>query len=213
MIPGTQVSELGNSLAEWTAGRTRAGARHLLKSPSVRALAMDDRLLAIAKTALGERARPHAATLFAKSRQANWLVTWHQDTALPLVHRVDAPGWGPWSVKGGLLYGHAPAWALERIVAVRVHLDDSTEENGPLRVIPKSHKAGVLPDEALARLGRTGPAVLCLAKRGDILLMRPLLVHASSKIISDAPRRVLHLEYGPQGGLEDGVELAWTSER
>jgi len=64
--------------------------------------------------------------LFDKSAASNWLVAWHQDTALPVDRRIDDMSWGPWSVKGGVLHAIAPASALVTIVALRVHLDDST---------------------------------------------------------------------------------------
>lgn len=121
----------------------------------VSALARDHRLLAIAEKALSGPVAPFRATLFDKSRQANWLVAWHQDAALPLPSRFDSPGWGPWSEKGGILYAHAPAWALSRILALRVYLDRSTNDNGPLRVVPGSHAAGVLTDEAVCEYVQT----------------------------------------------------------
>lgn len=92
--------------------RGRAGERHLRANVAVAAIARDQRLLEIARNALDGAAVPYRATLFMKSSQANWLVAWHQDTALPLVSRIDDPGWGPWSEKVGVLYSHAPAWAL-----------------------------------------------------------------------------------------------------
>jgi len=122
-------------------------------------------LLEIANAALGKPARPFGATLFDKSPQANWLVVWHQDTALPLRERKDVPGWGAWSVKSGVLYAHAPAAPLKRVVALRVHLDDSTILNGPLRVLPGSHRQGVLGDTEIAELARTTTPVDCLGPK------------------------------------------------
>src|SRR5688572_15245326 len=116
--------------------RTKAGARHVMRVPEVRALAEDASMMAIAREYLGPAAFPFRATLFDKSLDANWLVAWHQDTALPMRTRRDAAGWGPWTMKGDVLNAIAPATALEQIVALRVHLDDSTAENGPLRVLP-----------------------------------------------------------------------------
>jgi hypothetical protein len=76
--------------------------RHALRHPSVATLAREPRLLNIAQEVLGAEARPFRATLFDKSPQANWLVVWHQDTALPLRNRHDTPSWGPWSGQSGL---------------------------------------------------------------------------------------------------------------
>jgi ectoine hydroxylase-related dioxygenase (phytanoyl-CoA dioxygenase family) len=117
------------------------------------------------------------------------------------------PGWDSWSEKHGVLYAHAPASVLERIVAVRVHLDDSTPANGPLRVLPGSHRQGVLADDALAGLAREITPVECVVPRGGLLIMRPLIVHASSKAAASQRRRVIHLEYAASLML-DGAELA-----
>ena len=188
--------------------RGRAGARHVLRHTSVAGLARDPRLVGIVRDVLGPMALPFRATLLDKSPSANWLVVWHQDTALPVRERHESPGWGPWSVKAGVVYGHAPTAALSRILALRVHLDDSTEHNGPLRVLPGTHHRGVLTDEEVRQLASEMSPVDCLASRGGVLAMRPLLIHASSKSRVDAPRRVLHIEYADSVDTGDGLELA-----
>jgi ectoine hydroxylase-related dioxygenase (phytanoyl-CoA dioxygenase family) len=188
--------------------RSRAGMRHAMRLPAVAAMAQDSRLMEIAKKVLGEQAFPFRATLFDKSPTANWLVVWHQDTALPLRERREIPGWGPWSVKDGVIYAHAPASALSQVLALRLHLDDSTAENGPLRVLPKTHTLGVLSDEELHDLSIRVAGIDCLVPRGGVLAMWPLIVHASSKSQSRAPRRVLHIEYAAARKIADGLELA-----
>jgi hypothetical protein len=203
-------AECDELLAELSCGpaqRTRAGARHLMAHPAVRSLAERSDLLAIARRCAGPGALPYRATLFEKSGYRNWLVVWHQDTTLPLASRTDSPEWGPWSVKEGVLYAHAPSWALENIVALRIHLDASTSRNGPLRVLPGSHGAGVLPDEEVFRKAREGAPLDCLVGRGGVLRMRPLLIHASSKAAGPEPRRVLHLEYAASLELGAGHRL------
>jgi len=187
--------------------RSRAGVRHLMRNEAVARLARNRRLMDLATAALGSPAMPYRATLFDKSPRANWLVVWHQDTALPLRHRREAPGWGPWSTKAGVLYAHAPATALRQVVALRVHLDDSTSRNGPLRVIPGSHERGVLSDAAIQGLVAGQPAHECTVPQGGVLMMRPLLVHASSKSVVPAPRRVLHLEYASTLSFEAELTL------
>jgi ectoine hydroxylase-related dioxygenase (phytanoyl-CoA dioxygenase family) len=171
-------------------------------------LARDSGLLAIARRELGAGAAPFRATLFEKSGRANWLVVWHQDTALPLASSFDAPEWGPWSHKAGIAYAHAPTWALSRILALRVHLDHSTSENGPLRVAPGSHACGVLTDEEVFEFVKTHRHTECLVPRGGVLAMRPLLIHSSSKARTETPRRVLHIEYADSLQLAPGIQLA-----
>jgi ectoine hydroxylase-related dioxygenase (phytanoyl-CoA dioxygenase family) len=111
-------------------------------------------------------------------------------------------------VKDGVNYAHAPASALEKVLALRVHLDDSTIENGPLRVLPGTHTRGVLTDEEIHELSGQIAAVNCLVPRGGVLVMRPLIVHASSKSQSEAPRRILHIEYTASPVFDDNLELA-----
>ena len=188
----------------------RAGARHLMREPAVARIASDERLLRIARREVASEPIPFRATLFAKTGKANWLVVWHQDTALPLEAKVDSADWGPWSTKEGILYAHAPAWALSRVVALRLHLDDSSRDNGPLRVIPGSHAHGVLSDEEVFDMARRcgGSERDCIVARGGVLAMRPLLIHASSKSTSMAPRRVLHIEYADGLEMGNGIRLA-----
>ncbi len=187
--------------------RSRAGMRHALEIDAVHSLATDPRLLQLAGSALGDGAVPFRATLFEKSPKSNWLVVWHQDTALPMNQRRDTHGWGPWSIKEGVICAHAPASALERVLAIRVHLDDSTAENGPLKVLPATHRLGVLSDDAIHELAERSHAVQCHVGAGGLILMKPLLVHASSKSQNDAPRRVVHIEYAAEKCFPDGLEL------
>jgi ectoine hydroxylase-related dioxygenase (phytanoyl-CoA dioxygenase family) len=127
---------------------------------------------------------------------------------MPLQRRIDTDGWGPWSVKEGVLYAHAPTRALEQIVALRVHLDDSGKMNGPLRVLPETHTRGVLTDEEIQKLSASISPVDCLACKGSVIAMRPLIVHASSKSFSAEPRRVLHIEYAAAMEIDGSLEIA-----
>jgi hypothetical protein len=102
-----------------------------MRHPAVSRVAIDSRLLAIARAFLGTNPIPYRATLFDKSTAQNWLVPWHQDTALPLSERRDVQGWGPWSIKAGITYAHAPATALSRVIALRLHFDDSRRQRPP----------------------------------------------------------------------------------
>jgi len=208
VLSSEECDALASEFSRRTQPRGRAGMRHLMSNPKVVALASDARLLRMARLALGDAAIPYRATLFAKSGSANWLVVWHQDTALPVESPFESKEWGPWSTKSGIHYAHAPTWALNRIVALRVHLDCSGSENGPLRVIPGSHKDGVLTDDQVFELARTRKCVECIVPRGGVLAMRPLLVHSSAKGRSGELRRVVHIEYTDSLELRPGIRLA-----
>jgi ectoine hydroxylase-related dioxygenase (phytanoyl-CoA dioxygenase family) len=208
VISDREIDALQATLEQSGLPRTRAGMRHAMRDPDVASLARDVRLMELAQNVLGNGAIPFRATLFDKSPVSNWLVVWHQDTALPLLERRDVPGWGPWSIKDGVNYAHAPAAALEQVLALRLHLDDSSSENGPLRVLPATHTLGVLDDHELHELSTRIAGVDCLVPRGGIIAMRPLVVHASSKSQSKAPRRVLHIEYAASLVMDQGLDLA-----
>jgi ectoine hydroxylase-related dioxygenase (phytanoyl-CoA dioxygenase family) len=196
------------SLADLEPPRGRAGIRHVLNHPTVKVVAQNPRLLEMAQAVLGNAAFPFRATLFDKTPETNWLISWHQDTALPLQEKIETPGWGPWSEKEGVIYAHAPAAVLEQVLALRLHLDDGTEDGGPLRVLPGTHGLGILREEEIERHSTYEQPVECIGARGAVVAMRPLIIHASSKSRSQAPRRVLHIEYAANGNLENGLRLA-----
>jgi ectoine hydroxylase-related dioxygenase (phytanoyl-CoA dioxygenase family) len=203
-----EVLYLLNEVSTEALPRTRAGIRHAMRSKSVARIARDPRLLRIARLVLGNDAIAFRATMFEKLPASNWLVAWHQDTALPIRHRRDVAGWGPWSLKDGVNYAHAPAQALEKIFALRLHLDDSTSENGPLRVLPGTHLQGVLTDAEIHAIAEGQTSVDCLMPFGGIVAIRPLIIHASSKSRIDKPRRVLHIEYAESAEIAEGLQLA-----
>jgi hypothetical protein len=110
------ITSVAESLAASPLRHSSAGIRNALRIDSVRDIAADSRLLDIAKAILGEDAVPFRATLFDKSFRSNWFVAWHQDKTLPVRGRQEVKGWGPWSLKGGVISAQAPAYALEQIL-------------------------------------------------------------------------------------------------
>ena len=107
-----------------------------------------------------------------------------------------------------MIYAHAPATALSQVLALRVHLDDSASQNGPLRVLPATHALGVLSDDEIHQLAEDVAPVECCVPRGGIVAMKPLVVHSSSKSQSECARRVLHIEYAANTAIAGGLELA-----
>ena len=196
VLPADEIDLLQRALGESQVARSPAGVRHLLAEPAVAKTARNPRLASIASQALGHDALPFRATLFDKSPRANWLVVWHQDTALPLRARREVAGWGPWSIKAGVHYAHAPAEALSRVIALRLHLDDSRGDNGPLRVLPGTHRMGVLTDAQIQDLLHRATPVECLTTAGGVVAMRPLLV--------------IHIEYAASEHVGQGLALAIT---
>ena len=193
--------------------RTRGGVyaiRNLLRlSPEVRELAWTDQVRSMAGATLGSGAWPVRAILFDKTPGANWLVPWHQDLTICVRAKLDLPGYGPWTRKAGVWHVQPPVAVLEGMLSVRLHLDHCGASNGALRVLPGTHKLGRLSGWQIAEQQRLVTAVRCDADAGDALLMRPLLVHASSPAAEAGHRRVVHIDYACsrlEGGLEWAVE-------
>ncbi|MBI1272142.1 phytanoyl-CoA dioxygenase [bacterium] len=161
----------------------------------------------MAQEILGVTPLPVRAILFDKTPASNWYVTWHQDLSIPVENKVDSEGYGPWSMKDGILHVQPPASILEQMVSLRLHLDACSEANGAIKFIPGSHLAGILEPDQLAQLRDTHVPVVCPAERGDIIAMRPLILHSSSIAETPDHRRVLHLEYAGTS-LPSGMEWA-----
>jgi ectoine hydroxylase-related dioxygenase (phytanoyl-CoA dioxygenase family) len=136
-------------------------------------------------------------TYFEKSAKRNWLVPIHQDLSIPVAQRVLNPALSGWSLKEGTEYVRAPAEVLVRLVAVRLNLDPCAPEDGPLRVVSGSHAHGVVTDDEALALRAAGGETLCTAPVGSVLVLRPLLLHASSKGSGSSARRVLHFLFAP----------------
>lgn len=180
------------------------GMRDLLRAiPEVRRLAGSSALLDLVESVLGPGAFAVRGLLFDKTMTANWSVPWHQDLTITVRSRINAPGFGPWNVKAGIPHVRPPVEVLEGMLTIRVHLDDCEAEQGPLRVLRGSHREGKLAAEATRDWLEREPAVSCLVPKGGVVIMRPLLLHASSAATEPGRRRVIHLEYAssplPQG--------------
>jgi hypothetical protein len=174
------------------------GARNILAEPQIHALAQDAGVLSLACAVIGPDARPVRGIFFDKTPGANWPVAWHQDLTLAVAERHDIPGWTNWSVKAGVHHVQPPAGILERMVTLRIQLDDSEADNGPLRVLPGTHRLGRIKTDRLPALRREIAEATCLAPAGSALAFKPLLLHASSAAKLPRHRRVIHLEYAPE---------------
>lgn len=174
-----------------------AGQRHLLtRCEAVRALAESREMQDLLSQLGSAGARPVQAVFFDKNPAHNWAVPWHQDLTIAVATRAAVAGFETWSLKDGVPHVQPPVEILERMTTIRLHLDPCGPDNGPLRVIPGSHRHGRLADQAISRLIGAGETTCCVG-RGGIVAMRPLLLHASSRATKPAHRRVIHFEFSP----------------
>jgi ectoine hydroxylase-related dioxygenase (phytanoyl-CoA dioxygenase family) len=183
----------------------RGGLRNLLDLPEMRDLSASKEVVSLVHPILGPDAFPVRGIFFDKKDGANWKVPWHQDVTIAVTDRIEVDGYSPWSVKQGVQHVQPPSNVLEAMLTVRLHLDDCPESNGALRVIPKSQHHGKLSQSQTDTMVKKNNGVVCEVKSGGALLMRPLLLHASSAVESPNHRRVIHFDYANvalDGGLQ-----------
>lgn len=208
-VSTAEVEAIKRESAEIQPDVQQSGIRNAEKKiPAIDEIAHSTRFIALASQLLGSDARLVRAILFDKTPEKNWLVSWHQDITVALNDKQNIPGWGPWSVKDGIHHVQPPKAVLDQMLTFRLHLDAADRNNACLKVIPGSHQLGVLSQQKLLETTNTRKPVLCEVEQGDLVLMRPLIIHASSKSRLPLHRRVVHLEYSNYP-LPEG--LRWVS--
>ena len=191
-----------------TQNRASSMRNVLQRVPQVRSLCESSPILRLMESLLGKDCFPVRAILFDKTASANWKVVWHQDLTIAVAEKREAEGFAPWSIKDGVTHVQPPVRVLEQMLTLRLHLDDCDEDNGPLRVLRGSHRSGKLGAPEIQQWRAKQPEeTICLA-RGGALLMRPLLLHASSQAKEPRHRRVLHIEWANET-LPNGLQ--WFS--
>jgi ectoine hydroxylase-related dioxygenase (phytanoyl-CoA dioxygenase family) len=169
-------------------------------------LANSEKIIAKARAILDEEPQLVRAIFFDKNPEKNWLVSWHQDKTVSVNKKHHIDSWGPWSLKDNTHHVQPSESVLNNMVTFRIHLDDSNADNGCLKVIPNSHTSGVLTQLEINNVVTSAIFVECEANAGDMLMMRPLILHASSKAKYPKHRRVIHLEFS---GYKLPNDLHW----
>ncbi|MCR6638330.1 MAG: phytanoyl-CoA dioxygenase family protein [Sporocytophaga sp.] len=145
------------------------------------------------------------AIYFDKPPESNWYVTWHQDITINVNKKTETEGYTGWTQKANVISVCPPEEILKNTLTIRIHLDDTDERNGGLKIIPGSHQKK-LNDDQIATITQNSMALPCEVKAGGIHFMKPLLLHASSKVTNQKHRRVLHLEFN---SLELPGDMEW----
>ncbi|HET6246605.1 MAG TPA: phytanoyl-CoA dioxygenase family protein [Tepidisphaeraceae bacterium] len=181
----------------------RFARRNLLSCDFIRRIIASDPVVDLVKY-IDPAAVAVRAILFDKTGDANWTVPWHQDRSIAVARQIEAPGFGPWSQKAGVIHVQPPLEILTAMFTLRLSLDDCGPANGPLRTIAGTHRS-ILDSAAVEKFAREQPESICATEAGGVVIMRPLILHASSPArIAHGHRRVLHIEFGPAelpGGL------------
>jgi ectoine hydroxylase-related dioxygenase (phytanoyl-CoA dioxygenase family) len=180
--------------------------RQFLKElPESVEIIFNDRLHAVLKDFFNGNYLVVKSIYFDKPKTSNWYVSYHQDLTISVDKKIDMPGFGPWTVKQNQFAVQPPLEILQHILTVRIHLDETNENNGALRVVPGSHLKGIYRPETID--WNIEKEVVCDAPQGGIMLMRPLLVHSSRRTTNNMQRRVIHIEFSDR---ELPAGLSWS---
>ena len=180
------------------------GARNLLELwPGVADVWRRPPLVTLLTTILGPRGGLVRTLYFDKPPVQTWSLPWHKDLTIAVRdnRRPSGEFLHP-TTKAGVPHVEASRAVLESMLFARIHLDDVTDENGPMSVIPGSHLTG----KAMGINEASAQKILC--RKGDVLLIRPLVAHNSlgGKLGNPNHRRILHLEFAGCNELPDGFE-------
>ena len=193
----------GNMRARSSRGHVYA-ARNLIESiPEVSTVWQCDALLRFLREQLGDDVGLVRALFFDKPPDRTWTLAWHKDTSIAVKdNSIASSSFSRPTVKAGVPHVIACDEVLRQMLTLRIHLDEVTKENGPLRVIPSSH---VSSDSEGVGIDL---AIDVHAAAGDVLAMRPLISHSSGSSTPGTKRhrRILHLEFAASPSLPDGMQ-------
>ncbi len=183
--------------------------RFIKEVPAISPFIFTSRLCGIISQLFGKDYFLVKSIYFDKPGQSNWFVAYHQDLTISVDQKKTVAGFDQWTVKHDQFAVQPPVNLLENIFTIRIHLDDTDENNGALKIVPGSHRKGIYRPETIDWTKEQ--EVICKVPRSGIMIMQPLLLHASNRTTNNNKRRVIHLEFSDQplpGGLQWAEELA-----
>jgi len=202
------IKSADNSKATFRKSEDLFAIRQFLKEiPEINGLVFTDRLKSTIKNILGDDFFVVKSIYFDKPEKSNWFVSYHQDLTISVDQKVNLPDYGPWTTKQNQFAVQPPLDILKSIYTIRIHLDDTDEHNGALKIIPGSHLKGVYRPETIDWTKES--ETICSVPKGGIMLMRPLLLHSSSRTTNNNQRRVIHLELS---NADLTPELNWAEK-
>jgi ectoine hydroxylase-related dioxygenase (phytanoyl-CoA dioxygenase family) len=180
--------------------------RQFLKEiPEIKNLVFNEKLNNVVDQLFGKNYFVVKSIYFDKPETSNWYVAYHQDLTISVDKKVELKNFGPWTTKQNQFAVQPPIPILENNFTIRIHLDDTDENNGALRVIPKSHLKKIYRPETIDWTTETETS--CAVNKGGIMIMKPLILHSSSRTTNNKKRRVIHIEFSNQ---ELPTKLKWA---
>ncbi|SHE76893.1 phytanoyl-CoA dioxygenase family protein [Chryseobacterium sp. OV279] len=182
--------------------------RQFLKEvPDVKDLVFNDAIKTIVRELFGKQYVAVKSIYFDKPETSNWYVAYHQDLTISVDKKLEMQGFGPWTTKKNQFAVQPPLPILENICTIRIHLDDTDEHNGALKVVPGSHAKGIYRPETID--WNTETEEICNVEKGGIMIMKPLTLHGSNRTTDGRRRRVIHIEFSD---MELPQQLKWSEK-
>ncbi|MCV9928407.1 phytanoyl-CoA dioxygenase family protein [Flavobacterium sp. LS1R49] len=144
---------------------------------------------------------------FDKPEKSNWFVAYHQDLTISVDKKLEIENFENWTTKQNQFAVQPPKEILENNFTIRIHIDKTTKDNGALKVINNSHSKGIQRIENIEI--KKEKETICEVEKGGVMIMKPLLFHASNKTTNNERRRVIHIEFS-NTELPDGLE--WSEK-
>jgi ectoine hydroxylase-related dioxygenase (phytanoyl-CoA dioxygenase family) len=208
----TQIEQTDTNNSTFRKSADLFAIRQFLKEvPATQSTIFNNNLNTIIQTLLGSDFFVTKSIYFDKPAQSNWFVSYHQDLTISTDKKLELQGYGPWTIKQNQFAVQPPLAILENNFTIRIHLDNTDENNGALKVIPGSHQKGIYRPETIDWNKETED--ICNVSKGGIMIMRPLLLHSSGRTINSNKRRVVHIEFSNQelpAGLNWSEYIALT---
>lgn len=180
--------------------------RQFLKEiPAAFDLIFTEKLRVLIREIMGNNFFVVKSIYFDKPEASNWYVSYHQDLTISVDKKIELIGFGPWTSKQNQFAVQPPIEFLENITTLRIHLDDTDENNGALRVVPKSHLKKIYRPETIDWNKET--ETTCSVPQGGVMIMKPLTLHSSRRTTNNKKRRVIHIEFS---NSELPAELKWS---
>jgi ectoine hydroxylase-related dioxygenase (phytanoyl-CoA dioxygenase family) len=180
-----------------TIGISHRGKRYFANecqrvAPELRHMLFSATMAAVCRATIGDTAYFFFDQYVVKGPEGGLPFSWHQDSG--------------YVVGNGGPPDHAP------YVTCWCPLDDATVENGTVRLMPGSHRQGILPhvrqpgSNDLVGAPAEAEGIIVEAKAGDIVAFSSLLLHATGANRTDRPRRVYLAQYTPEAMLNPGTK-------
>lgn len=201
LLDAEQVSEIAALFVALANGKPG----HRLATAKLVGLRAIETIRAEVAMVAGREVRPVRALLFDKRDSGNWALGWHQDRTIEVNRKIEAAGFGAWTMKQGRLHVAPPMALLERMVTIRAHIDPVDADNAPLLIAPGSHRVGRVAEADIQNVVTRHGTRACLAEVGDVWFYSTPILHASDRAIPGRRRRVLQIDFAsgqPAEGLE-----------